>query len=79
MPVTITINDNSKQALAFLEYAKSLDFVKIKEEKTVLASSTLNTQQEKFKKRMRKNLQQVELLKKGKLRTQPLDEFLNSL
>ena len=78
MGYIIKINSESKQALAFLDYAKKLGF-KVSKEKTALASPALNPQQEKFKKRMRRNLQQVELLKKGKLKTQPLDEFLNSL
>lgn len=81
MSVTLIINDNSKQALAFLKYAKSLDFVKIKKEKTVLTESeiTLNPQQEKFKKRFTKALQNLEDARAGKVETQSLDDFLNSL
>lgn len=37
MGYIIKINSESKQALAFLKFAKSLDFVKVTKEKTALA------------------------------------------
>lgn len=47
MGYIIKINSESKQALAFLEFAKSLDFVKVTKEKTALAkpATALNPQQ----------------------------------
>ena len=35
MPYTITITDNNPQALAFVEYAKKLDFTKVSMSKEV--------------------------------------------
>lgn len=75
MGYIITIESESKQALAFLDYARSLDFVRISKGKPIV----YHKEQEAFKKRMRKNLQQVALHKKGKLKTDSLDDFLNSL
>lgn len=82
MSYIITIDSESKEALDLVKYLKSLDFVKVKKEtkKSILVkSNTFNVEQQAFKKRMRKNLQQVELLKKGQLKTQSLDDFLTSL
>lgn len=82
MSYIITIDSESKETLDLVKYLKSLDFVKVKKEtkKSILAkSNTFNVEQQAFKKRMRKNLQQVELLKKGQLKTQSLDDFLTSL
>ncbi|GIM59846.1 hypothetical protein [Capnocytophaga canimorsus] len=81
MGYIITINSESKQALAFLEYAKSLDFVKIKEEKTALVSptTTLNQQQEKFKKKFIKALQEAKDIRAGKKKAIPLKDFLDEL
>ncbi|GIZ15058.1 hypothetical protein [Capnocytophaga catalasegens] len=85
MGYIININSESKQALAFIEFAKTFDFTeitKVKTKKTALGkpeTGTYNAEQQAFRKRMRRNLQQIELLKKGKLKTQPLDEFLKSL
>ena len=33
MPYTLTITDNNPQALAFVQYAKKLDFVKVTKNK----------------------------------------------
>ncbi|MDO4729435.1 MAG: hypothetical protein Q4B43_10595 [Bacteroidota bacterium] len=72
---TLIFNGTAKDLKLLLDISQKIGIdLKVVEEKTAL-----NPQQEKFKKRMRKNLQQVELLKKGKLKTQPLDEFLESL
>lgn len=77
---TLILNGTEKDLKLLLDISKKIGIdLKVVKEKTALASPALNPQQEKFKKRMRRNLQQVELLKKGKLKTQPLDEFLNSL
>lgn len=80
MGYIINVNSESKQALALLEIAKTFDFIEIKRVKTTRTkkSATLS-QKEKFKKRIVENLEQVELLKKGKLQTRTLDDFLNEL
>ncbi|AEK23407.1 hypothetical protein [Capnocytophaga canimorsus] len=79
MGYIIKINSESKQALAFLEFAKSLDFVKVTKEKTALVSPTLNPQQEKFKKKFVKALQEVKDIRAGKKKARNLDEVLNEL
>lgn len=81
MPVTITINDNNPQALSLINYLKTLDFVKVKAAKKVehIQEQKCSNELEAFEKRMRNNLKQIELLKKGKLKTEPLDKLLNSL
>ena len=40
MPYTLTITDNNPQALAFVQYAKKLDFVKVTKTKDVKATVT---------------------------------------
>lgn len=80
MGYIINVNSESKQALALLEIAKTFDFTEIKKVKTTRTKkSTTPSPKEKFKKRIVENLEQVELLKKGKLQTRNLDDFLNEL
>lgn len=81
MGYIIKVNSESKQALAFLEFAKSLDFVKVTKEKTTLAkpATALNSQQEKFKRRLKNSIKSLEEARAGKVETQSLDDFLKSL
>lgn len=78
---TLIFNGTAKDLKLLLDISKKIGIdLKVVKEKNALAKPVVyNAEQQAFKKRMCKNLQQVELLKKGKLKTHPLDELLNSL
>lgn len=85
MSVTITLNNNSPQALAFVEFAKKLDFLKVtetKKTKTGLAKPeprVYNAQQEKFRRKFVKALKQADEIRAGKIKAGNLDDLLNEL
>ena len=91
MAYTITITSNSPQALAFIEYVKTLSFVKFTETqskekapakakaKAGLAKPeprVYNEQQKKFKKMLIEGLNAVEEHKKGPGKFQSLEEII---
>ena len=91
MAYTITITNNSPQALAFVEYVKTLSFVKFTETqskekapakakaKAGLAKPeprVYNEQQKKFKKMLIEGLNAVEEHKKGTGKFQSLEEII---
>lgn len=91
MAYTITITSNSPQALAFIEYVKTLSFVKFTEtkskEKTPAKAKAkaglakpeprvYNEQQKKFKKMLIEGLNAVEEHKKGTGKFQSLEEII---
>ena len=94
MAYTITITSNSPQALAFLEYVKTLSFVKFTETKSKekapakakakagLAKpepAVLSKKEEAFKKKFLKALQEAEDIRAGKIKAGNLDDLLNEL
>ena len=48
MPYTITIDDSSKQALLFVEYAKSLDFARVTKS-SISSNKELTAKEKAFK------------------------------
>ena len=48
MPYTITIDDSSKQALLFVEYAKSLDFARVTKS-SIFSNKELTAKEKAFK------------------------------
>ena len=94
MAYTITITNNSPQALAFVEYVKTLSFVKFTETKSKekapakakakagLAKpepAVLSKKEEAFKKKFLKALQEAEDIRAGKIKAGNLDDLLNEL
>lgn len=94
MAYTITITNNSPQALAFIEYVKTLSFVKFTETKSKekapakakakagLAKpepAVLSKKEEAFKKKFLKALQEAEDIRAGKIKAGNLDDLLNEL
>ena len=94
MAYTITITNNSPQALAFVEYVKTLSFVKFTETqskekapakakaKAGLAKpepAVLSKKEEAFKKKFFKALQEAEDIRAGKIKAGNLDDLLNEL
>ena len=94
MAYTITITSNSPQALAFVEYVKTLSFVKFTETKSKekapakakakagLAKpepAVLSKKEEAFKKKFLKALQEAEDIRAGKIKAGNLDDLLNEL
>ena len=94
MAYTITITNNSPQALAFVEYVKTLSFVKFTEtqskEKASAKAKTkaglakpepavLSKKEEAFKKKFLKALQEAEDIRAGKIKAGNLDDLLNEL
>ena len=94
MAYTITITSNSPQALAFVEYVKTLSFVKFTETqskekapakakaKAGLAKpepAVLSKKEEAFKKKFLKALQEAEDIRAGKIKAGNLDDLLNEL
>ena len=91
MAYTITITSNSPQALAFVEYVKTLSFVKFTETQSKEKASAkakakaglakpeprvYNEQQKKFKKMLIEGLNAVEEHKKGTGKFQSLEEII---
>lgn len=92
MAYTITITNNSPQALAFVKEAKKLNFAvvtKTKEKASAKAKAKVglakpeprvyNEQQKKFKKMLIEGLNAVEEHKKGTGKFQSLEEVLKEL
>ena len=94
MAYTITITSNSPQALAFIEYLKTLSFVEFTETqskekapakakaKAGLAKpepAVLSKKEEAFKKKFLKALQEAEDIRAGKIKAGNLDDLLNEL
>jgi len=94
MAYTITITSNSPQALAFVEYLKTLSFVEFTEThpkekdptkakaKAGLAKpepAVLSKKEEAFKKKFLKALQEAEDIRAGKIKAGNLDDLLNEL
>lgn len=55
MEYIITINPKNAQAIAFLEYAKKLDFLKVTEKK----ANVYTKKEEEFRKNLKKALQEA--------------------
>ncbi len=81
MGYIIKINSESSIATNLINYLKTFDFVTVTKEKTALAkpATALNPQQEKFKKKFAKALQEVKDIRAGKKKARNLDEVLNEL
>ena len=87
MPYTITVINDTPQALAYVEKAKKLNFVKvtktkdISKKKTALAKPTriLTPKEEKFKKMLMQGLKELDDYRNGKIEFQDLDDFLNEI
>ena len=87
MPYAITIINDTPQALAYVEKAKKLDFVKVTKtkqlsnKKTALAKPTrILTQKEKqFKKMLMQGLNEMKAIRAGKMKAGNLDDLLNEL
>lgn len=94
MAYTITITNNSPQALAFVEYVKTLSFVKFTETqskekapakakaKAGLAKPeprVYNEQQKEFRKMLLKGLKEMKAIRAGKMKAGNLDDLLNEL
>lgn len=73
---TLHFNGTPQDLKLLLGISKKIgiDLKVVKEKKR-----TLNKEQEGFKNRMRNNLKQIEMLKKGELKTQPLENLLKTL
>lgn len=88
MAYTLTITNESPQALAFIKEAKKLDFVKITKTKKTKPkvetsvgdeSRVYNAQQEKFRRKLLKALKQADDVRTGKIKAGKLDDLLNEL
>ena len=94
MAYTITITSNSPQALAFIEYLKTLSFVEFTETqpkekapakakaKAGLAKPeprVYNEQQKEFRKMLLKGLKEMKAIRAGKMKAGNLDDLLNEL
>ncbi len=94
MAYTITITNDSPQALAFVEYVKTLSFVKFTETqskekapakakaKAGLAKPeprVYNEQQKEFRKMLLKGLKEMKAIRAGKMKAGNLDDLLNEL
>lgn len=82
MVYIVTINSESKQALALLEIVKSFDFAEVKKiKKTALAKPTrvYTKKEEEFRKNFKEALLEVKKIRSGKSKARNLDEVLNEL
>lgn len=83
MPITLTINETSASALAFVEYAKKLSFVQYTETKDDDAlpktKRSLTPKEQKFKKMLLQGIKEVKAVRQGKMKARDLDEVLNEL
>ncbi len=77
MPYIITITNDSPQALAYVEKAKKLDFVKVT--KTKEANRTLTPKEKEFKKMFMQGLKEMKAIREGKMEAGNLDDLLNEL
>lgn len=71
--VTITIKQQTPEALAFLEYAKTLRFLKVEETKKT------PPQEQKFKKMFKQGLKEMKAIRTGKMKAGKLEDLLNEL
>ena len=83
MPITLTINETSASALAFVEYAKKLSFVQYTEtnddDALPKTKRSLTPKEQKFKKRLSQGMKEVKAVREGKMKARDLDEVLNEL
>lgn len=82
MGYIVTINSESKQALALLEIVKSFDFAEVKKiKKTALAKPTrvYTEKEEKFKKMLTQGLKEMKAIRSGKMKAGKLEDLLNEL
>ena len=83
MPITLTINETSASALAFVEYAKKLSFVQYTETKDDDAlpktKCSLTPKEQKFKKMLLQGMKEVKAVRERKMKARDLDEVLNEL
>lgn len=77
MSYTITITSDTPQALNFVKYAKTLDFVKVT--KTKEANRTLTPKEKEFKKMFMQGLKEMKAIREGKMEAGNLDDLLNEL
>lgn len=83
MPITLTINETSASALAFVEYAKKLSFVQYTEtnddDALPKTKRSLTSKEQKFKKMLLQGMKEVKAVRGGKMKARDLDEVLNEL
>jgi len=83
MPITLTINETSASALAFVEYAKKLSFVQYTEtnddDALPKTKRSLTPKEQKFKKMLLQGMKEVKAVRGGKMKARDLDEVLNEL
>lgn len=84
MPYTITITNDSPQALAYVEKAKKLDFVKvteIKKSKKVALSQSLDftAKEKELQRKINRGLQELEDFRAGKIQLKRLEDVLNEI
>jgi len=84
MPYTITITNDSPQALAYVEKAKKLDFVKVTEikkpKKVALSqSSDFTPKQKELQRKINRGLQELEDFRTGKIQLKRLEDVLNEI
>jgi len=73
MQFIVQVPDN--KASFFLELAQSLKFVKVSPDSIVNEEPT----REQLKAEIRQAVREVNLIKKGKLKSRPIDDLLNEL
>ena len=83
MPITLTINETSASALAFVEYAKKLSFVQYTEtnddDALPKTKRSLTPKKQKFKRMLLQGMKEVKAVRGGKMKARDLDEVLNEL
>ena len=83
MPITLTINETSASALAFVEYAKKLSFVQYTEtnddDALPKTKRSLTPKEQKFKKMLLQGMKEVKAVREGQMKARDLDEVLNEL
>lgn len=77
MPITLTINETSASALAFVEYAKKLSFVQYTEtnddDALPKTKRSLTSKEQKFKKMLLQGMKEVKAVREGKMKARDLD------
>jgi len=84
MPYTITITNDSPQALDFVRFIKNLDFVKVTKTREVQKTAIeqplqLTTKEKKLQKKISRGLKEFEDFRAGKVELQELDDFLDEI
>ena len=84
MPYTITITNDSPQALDFVRFIKNLDFVKVTKTREVQKTAIeqplqLTTKDKKSQKKISRGLKELEDFRAGKVELQELDDFLDEI